>query len=343
MVGIQGLKPDDYLIVFAWLCYSAMTGMAHIVGYAQDNGNIPAEMRASMSEEEKALRSLGAKCFMVGWFTYIGLIWTLKMNMLFFYKRVVNGLWVEKFILPAQVIVGITAVSIYFLLGLTCRPFHRMFQVYPDPGPVCTPQSHAYLLPILVMNVSTDMMIMAIPIPILAKLRVSIWRRIGIFILFGAGIFIMVAACLRVYFVIATKTGASAAIWSCREDLVAVFVGNAPLIRPLFSRKLWRGGYHEGTRPGYKNTSDSIELSGKFPSTSGKRNSRSFYGRNETTVTNTDSDSMERIVGNIKDNDLPTMVINVRKDVDIDEDVEDHASVEKSRWQRGYRDNFRNA
>ncbi|KAK2785558.1 hypothetical protein FQN53_007643 [Emmonsiellopsis sp. PD_33] len=290
MVGIQGLKPDDYLIVFAWLCYSAMTGMAHIVGYAQDNGNIPTEMRASMSEEEKALRSLGAKCFMVGWFTYIGLIWTLKMNMLFFYKRVVNGLWVEKFILPAQIIVGITAT-----------------------------------------------------LAILAKLRVSIWRRIGIFILFGAGIFIMVAACLRVYFVIATKTGASAAIWSCREDLVAVFVGNAPLIRPLFSRKLWRGGYHEGARPGYKNTSDSIELSGKFPSTSGKRNSRSFYGRNETTVTNTDSDSMERIVGNIKDNDLPTMVINVRKDVDIDEDVEDHASVEKSRWQRGYRDNFRNA
>lgn len=114
--------------------YAGMTAMAHIVGYAQDNGNIPAALRATMSEEEKALRSLGSKCFMTGWYTYIGLIWSLKMNMLFFYKRVVNGLWVEKFILPAQLIVGATGTSILLLLGLTCRPFHKLFQVYPDPG-----------------------------------------------------------------------------------------------------------------------------------------------------------------------------------------------------------------
>ncbi|PGH34996.1 hypothetical protein GX50_02130 [[Emmonsia] crescens] len=341
LVGFRGLKADDYLIIPAWFSYAGMTAMAHIVGYAQDNGNIPAALRATMSEEEKALRSLGSKCFMTGWYTYIGLIWSLKMNMLFFYKRVVNGLWVEKFILPAQLIVGATGTSILLLLGLTCRPFHKLFQVYPDPGPLCTPQSLAFLIPILIMNVTTDMMIMAIPLPVLAKMRVSLGRRIGIFILFGATIFIMIAACLRVYFVIALKTGPTAAIWSCREDLVAVFIGNAPIIRPLFSRKIWLGGYKNGSKPtGYQNGS-SVELSGKFTTDrSNRRNSRSFYSRDMKT-TNVDSDSMERIVDDGKDGDLPTMVIQVRKDVQVDEDVEDNASVGKKVWQQSYRDNFK--
>ncbi|PGG98252.1 hypothetical protein GX51_06900 [Blastomyces parvus] len=341
LVGFRGLKPDDYLIIPAWFSYAGMTAMAHIVGYAGDNGNIPAAQRAAMSEEEKALRSLGSKCFMTGWYTYIGLIWTLKMNMLFFYKRVVNGLWVEKFIFPAQLILGATGSSILLLLGFTCRPFHKLFQVYPDPGPLCTPQSLAFLIPILVMNILTDMMIMAIPLPVLAKMRVSLGRRIGIFILFGATIFIMIAACLRVYFVIALKTGPTAAIWSCREDLVAVFITNAPIIRPLFSRKIWLGGYKTNSKPsGYQHGS-SVELSGKFASDrSNKRNSRSFYSRDMKT-TNVDSDSMERIVDNSKDSDLPTMVIQVRKDVQVDADLEDNASVGKKVWQESYRDNFK--
>ncbi|ODH38402.1 hypothetical protein ACO22_02353 [Paracoccidioides brasiliensis] len=338
LAGFRGLQADDYLIIPAWFSYAAMTAMAHIVGYAGDTGNIPAAQRASMSDEERALRSLGSKCFMVGWYTYIGLIWTLKMNMLFFYKRVVNGLWVEKYILPAQLLVGATGVSIMFLLGLTCRPFHKLFQIYPDPGPLCTPQSLAFLIPILLMNISTDLMIMAIPLPVLAKMRVSTGRRLGIFILFGAVIFIMIAACLRVYFVIALKTGPTAAIWSCREDLVAVFVGNAPLIRPLFSRKLWLGGYKNSRTP----AGESVELSGKFGSDRGnnKRSSRLFYSR-DTKATNVESDSMERIMENGRDGELPPMVIQVRKDVHV-EGIEDSSGGGKTAWQQAYRNTFRN-
>lgn len=71
---------------------------------------------------------------MVGWYTYIPTIWILMINMLFFYKRVVNGLWVEKFILPAMVVVVATGVAILILLGTVCRPFEILWQVYPDPG-----------------------------------------------------------------------------------------------------------------------------------------------------------------------------------------------------------------
>lgn len=111
-----------------------MTAMAHIVGFTGDNGGLTDGERRNMSEEEKELRSLGAKCFMVGWYTYVPTIWILKMNMLFFYRRVVSGLWVEKFIIPAMVVVVTTAVAIFILLGTVCQPFEKLWQVDPDPG-----------------------------------------------------------------------------------------------------------------------------------------------------------------------------------------------------------------
>lgn len=67
----------------------------------------------------------------------------------------------------------------------------------------------------------------------------------------------MIAAILRVYFVLAVRSsslqlvkfplltmpklqkGETAAIWSCREDVVAIIVGQATMIRPLFTRRFW--------------------------------------------------------------------------------------------------------
>lgn len=49
----------------------------------------------------------------------------------------------------------------------------------------------------LIMNVLTDMMIMAIPIPVVITVRIGWWKRIGVLSMFGAGIFIMIAAILR--------------------------------------------------------------------------------------------------------------------------------------------------
>lgn len=43
------------------------------------------------------------------------------------------------------------------------------------------------------------------------------------------------------------KNGATAAIWSCREDFVAILVGQAMIIRPMLSRPFWTGGKYKGS------------------------------------------------------------------------------------------------
>jgi hypothetical protein len=42
------------------------------------------------------------------------------------------------------------------------------------------------------------------------------------------------------------KNGPTAAIWSCREDFVAIVVGQAILIRPIFTKRFWTSDYGRG-------------------------------------------------------------------------------------------------
>jgi hypothetical protein len=111
-----------------------MTVAAHIVGGTGDTSHLTMEQRLAFTPEQAAARQTGTKWFMVGWYTYIGLIWTLKLNMLFLFLRVASVGWVNRFIVPVMVFVGTTGVSIWILFASACRPFHKLWQILPDPG-----------------------------------------------------------------------------------------------------------------------------------------------------------------------------------------------------------------
>lgn len=92
------------------------------------------EVRATITEAEAAPYVWVTKWFCTGVSTYIVFIWSLKFTMLFFYKRVVNGLWVEKFIMPAMALVVASFVAVMVIQFASCRPYNRMWQIYPDQG-----------------------------------------------------------------------------------------------------------------------------------------------------------------------------------------------------------------
>lgn len=56
------------------------------------------------------------------------------------------------------------------------------------------------MVPAMVLNLVTDICIMAIPAPVILPLKMTLWRKIGLVLLFGGGIFIMVATILRTTF-----------------------------------------------------------------------------------------------------------------------------------------------
>ncbi|KAJ4018271.1 hypothetical protein NW761_015059 [Fusarium oxysporum] len=126
-------------------------------------------------------------------------------------------------------------------------PFHKIWQVYPDPGWLCTPQNKATFYTVLILNILTDLCILLIPIPVLLPMQISTIRKVGLIILFSMGIFCMLAAVLRVVLIFKLNQQGVSAMWSMREDFVAIFVGQAPMVYPILKRRFWQGNYGDGT------------------------------------------------------------------------------------------------
>ncbi|KFZ19133.1 hypothetical protein V501_00815 [Pseudogymnoascus sp. VKM F-4519 (FW-2642)] len=250
LVGIRGYRPDDYLVWFAWAMYTTVSVIAHVFimkAQGKHTSLLTPEQRATMPAEEHKSWEYGSQIFLIGFYSYVIIVWTLKLNMLFFYRRLVQHLWVERAILPAFWLVGSSAIAVILTFTLTCIPFYKFWQVFPDPGALCVPQNKVTFYTVLILNVVTDFFIFLIPIPVLAPLRVGILRKIGLYTLLGLGLFCMMAAILRVVLIFNLNQQGISAMWSIREDFVAMFVGQAPMVYPLFNRKFWHGTGNELT------------------------------------------------------------------------------------------------
>lgn len=108
----------------------------------------------------------GTQMFIVGFTSYAVVVWTLKFNMLLFYYRVVKSLWIEKFVLPILCFVGATAIAVLVVTFGTCFPYSKMWQILPDPGTKCVPQNTVIFYTVLGLNLTTDAIIMMIPLPV---------------------------------------------------------------------------------------------------------------------------------------------------------------------------------
>lgn len=104
-------------------------------------------------------------------------------------------------------------------ISLGCQPFHRLWQIGPDPGSeylvfyyismicvsltflfkdLCQPAVSKLLIFLVVtLNVVTDIYLMAILIPALWKAKVAKVKKVILVLLFSGGIFVMVAGILR--------------------------------------------------------------------------------------------------------------------------------------------------
>ncbi|KAJ4391083.1 hypothetical protein N0V93_004697 [Gnomoniopsis smithogilvyi] len=137
------------------------------------------------------------------------------------------------------------------------------------------------------MNILTDLAIMLIPAPVVLQVRMGIMKKVSLVVLFSGGFFIMIAAILRVTYVMVQQNGAAAAIWSCREDFVAILVGQAPMSSSSYGRS---------SKPRSMPISDSSGHDA-FDMAKVKRQGPNNYKVTITTRTEQkDSDSTDRII-----------------------------------------------
>lgn len=142
----------------------------------------------------------------------------------------------------------------------------KNWQVRPLPPRACTFKPQNFYVG-AVLNVFTDALILAVPIPMLWRLQVRLSKKIAIGALLSSGLFVITAAIVRAVLTLgATPSGLNINRWGVRETLVGILTVNIPILRPMFRRNFW-------TSAPYK--ASAIEESGSW---SGRRAGKSGYG-----------------------------------------------------------------
>ncbi|KKY14193.1 putative short-chain dehydrogenase reductase sdr [Diplodia seriata] len=271
MVGVRQLDFDDYLMCFVAVVYSLETATAYLVGaryMGLANNGMTDDERAALdpSSHEASLRRGGSKAQVIGWCLYTFVLWLLKICMNACYSRVtyVDAIpalvgfpltiaeryqisHLETRVKVGWFLIGTSYIAVLLTILLGCRSFPKNWQIQPNPGNHCQPavsELNCYI--VLFLNITTDLWLISIPVPMLWRALIPLRHKIGLTALFSAGVFVMMAAAIRCALILDISDpaeGASrAGTWAVRESFVAVVIGNLPLIYPaLLHRGVRRG------------------------------------------------------------------------------------------------------
>lgn len=94
-------------------------------------------------------------------------------------------------------ILVITFIAVVISDFVECRPFHSYWQVLPDPGGQCR-QGFAQLITMAVCNVTTDILLVVFPIPIILRSQMVITRKIQLVLLFSLSLAVVTVTLYRV-------------------------------------------------------------------------------------------------------------------------------------------------
>ncbi|PMD63159.1 uncharacterized protein K444DRAFT_610027 [Hyaloscypha bicolor E] len=246
-VGIRDLRADDFIVWLAILLYTAQSTLAYFAvnhGQGLANNAMTDAERAALSPDstEYRLRVFGSKIQVVGWTTYACLICTLKIAVLVFYIRLMEGLsnYFRIRIWIGFGLVGLTFVASVITIYGSCQPFSNYWQINPDPGNSC---QGAVASPIVwvtfASSVVTDLYLIMVPLPMLWGTSLKLVKKLAATFVLGAGVFVLICSLLKTIFVTTDPVhGAQlAGEWGTREAFVSVVTTNLPMIFPLL--KSW--------------------------------------------------------------------------------------------------------
>lgn len=95
-------------------------------------------------------------------------------------------------------LIGTTFVVVILTIYLSCRPFNHYWQIYPNPG---NTSQAGISKPIIwvpfISNVSTDVYLFLIPIPMRWKSKLQLLQKIAVTIVLSPGVLIIVCATLK--------------------------------------------------------------------------------------------------------------------------------------------------
>ncbi|WYZ36435.1 hypothetical protein EsH8_XIV_000035 [Colletotrichum jinshuiense] len=250
-----GLSLDDYAMVMAWVLVAATTGMVIAIGQAGAGRHVWA---------------LGADDLLlyVYSFVFCAAVFVIKTSILLFYWRVFMGnllsfrfsLWVGIFL--------VVSYPVYFMttMGFCCNPLPHYWTQFKGTTGTCINVGRFFVI-LAIINLVTDVILLAIPVPEILKLQMSKDKKIAVCGILGLGGFVCVASAVRVHYLDAFSTAVDitwmmgpVAIWSSVEPSVGILSACLPSFKPLL--RAMRGTNMDSSRSGDKGSNYPLSSKG---------------------------------------------------------------------------------
>ncbi|RAL16714.1 uncharacterized protein BO97DRAFT_402366 [Aspergillus homomorphus CBS 101889] len=250
-LGVTNLQTDDYLMMFAVVWYTLLCVALNQVASGGGSNLMGEDDIKALTPTIKADRIRGSKWVFVSEHSFLLAIWAMKACMLVIYARITEGLRQRKWVNYLSIYVALGFVVTELSLFLICRPLPNYWAV-PTPYEQCSTYQY-YEIVQGVISISADVFMLLIGIPLLVQVRVPLKQKLILMLLFGMGIFVIVAALLnKLYCLVPSLISYVYMNWYFREATVAILVTNLPLVwsllRDVFpALKSWTGGSHRGT------------------------------------------------------------------------------------------------
>lgn len=112
----------------------------------------------------------------------------IKLGVLVLYRRIFVGKTFERFSLGMCVLIGLWPLAFFFTTAFQCKTDAAAWWTSAKTSALYCDKSQDIELGFVVSDVATDLMILAIPVPQMWKLQISVWRKIIITCIFLLGL-----------------------------------------------------------------------------------------------------------------------------------------------------------
>ncbi|THZ33308.1 hypothetical protein D6C90_08515 [Aureobasidium pullulans] len=232
---IRRFQADDYITMVAMCFFTTLIVTINIVAKSDSNLLPPGFDVSTLTPEQVHDREYGSKLVLVVEQSQIMTTWCEKLCLLFLYQRLVTVGSKERLAIKVLFYyVGISFVVMEVLyFGVWCRPF-TMYWAVPSTRQCTAATNHLILN--AVFNLSSDILILAVALPMFIKTRLPLRKKIAIVGIFSLGTFVIICAILNKIYSFRSPFGVSWVYWYVRESSTALLTANAAFVWALIRR-----------------------------------------------------------------------------------------------------------
>ncbi|KAI1848303.1 hypothetical protein JX265_013829 [Neoarthrinium moseri] len=232
--SFKKIQTDDILMLVAMVTDTVLIACMNILGTTNTNLIDPNDTTV-LTPESIVERTYGSKLVLVVEQMQIITVWLIKACLLIMYGRLTMSL---KQNLAVKIVAGYVAFGFILMevlyLGVWCRPFSEYWAV-PTANAQCSAATN-HLITNAVLNISSDIMIILIPMPIFLQAKLPAKKKAILVGVFALGVFTILSAILNKYYSFNEPFGSAWTFWYIRESSTAIITANLPFTWTLLQR-----------------------------------------------------------------------------------------------------------